>query len=189
MTASQPSPVPTPAPSRDGWIALPPDLVRRLTAFRGRVRRVKFFEAACVALAGVALAFLVVFLCDRLGETPAVVRVAILAAAIAACLAVPLAIRRWGFGLASLEQVARLIERRFPTVGDELLGIIDIVRTGAAGQSRSRALCEAAVAQVAERPRRRRGRGGSPRPPPCPRPPRPPSPCSPPPPPRMPGSG
>ena len=138
----------------DGWITLPPDLVTRLTAFRARVRRIKFLEAVCLAVCGVALAFLAVFVCDRLGETPAVVRLAVLLAAVAACLAVPLAIRRWGLGLASLEQVARLIERRFPTVGDELLGIIDIVRTGAAGQARSRALCEAAVAQVAEQSRR-----------------------------------
>jgi len=151
MTAPQPSSLPPSATPRDGWIALPPDLVRRLTAFRVRVRRIKFFEAACAALGGVAVAFLAVFLSDRLGETPAVVRFAILVAALAACLAVPLAIRRWGLGLASLEQVARLIERRFPTIGDELLGIIDIVRTGATGQSRSRALCEAAVVQVAER--------------------------------------
>ena len=138
----------------DGWITLPADLVGRLTAFRGRVRRIKFFEAACLAICGVALAFLAVFLCDRLGETPAVVRLAVLLAAVAACMAVPLTIRRWGFGLGSLEQVARLIERRFPAVGDELLGIIDIVRTGATGQSKSRALCEAAVAQVAEQSRR-----------------------------------
>ncbi|MBU6310289.1 MAG: hypothetical protein KJS77_11135, partial [Planctomycetes bacterium] len=126
----------------------------QLTAFRARVRRIKFLEAVCLAVCGVALAFLAVFIFDRLGETPAVVRLAVLLAAVAACLAVPLAIRRWGLGLASLEQVARLIERRFPAVGDELLGIIDIVRTGAAGQARSRALCEAAVAQVAEQSRR-----------------------------------
>jgi len=149
-----PSSMPNRESLRDGWVALPADLVRRLAAFRGRVRRIKFFEAACAAVVGVAIAFLAVFLCDRLGETPAAVRLAILLAAIAACLAVPLAVRRWGLGLSSLEQVARLIERRFPAVGDELLGIIEIVRTGAAGQSKSRALCEAAVAQVAERSNR-----------------------------------
>jgi len=153
LTAPQ-SPVPKPARPLDGWITLPVDLVGRLTAFRGRVRRIKFFEAACAACGGVALAFLVIFLCDRLGETPVLVRTVIFAAALAACVAVPLAIVRWGYGLGSLEQVARLIERRFPSVGDELLGIIDIVRTGATGQSKSRALCEAAVAQVAEQSRR-----------------------------------
>jgi hypothetical protein len=105
MTLPQPTSAPSPAPSRDGWIALPADLVGRLTAFRSRVRRIKFLEAVCLAVCGVALAFLAVFLCDRLGETPAVVRLAVLLAAVAACLAVPLAIRRWGLGLASLEQV------------------------------------------------------------------------------------
>ncbi|MFM7245423.1 MAG: hypothetical protein ACKO40_14795, partial [Planctomycetaceae bacterium] len=153
MTAPRPS-APEPASPREGWVALPADLVKRLVAFRGRVRRIKFFEAACAAASGIAVAWLAIFLCDRLGETPVVVRVALLLAAIMACLAVPVAIRRWGLGLASLEQVARLIERRFPSAGDELLGIIDIVRTGATGQSRSRALCEAAVAQVAEQSRR-----------------------------------
>lgn len=150
MTGPQSS-APPPANSPGRWIALPVELVQRLDAFRGRVRRIKLFEAACVAVVGVAAAFLTVFSCDRLGETPVLARLGILVAAIAACLAVPLAIRRWGIGLASLEQVARLIERRFPTIGDELLGIIDIVRTGATGQSRSRSLCEAAVAQVAGR--------------------------------------
>ncbi|MFM8734068.1 MAG: hypothetical protein ACKOC8_02585 [Pirellulales bacterium] len=135
--------------TRAGWIALPADLVRRLAAFRDGVRRVKFFEAACAAVGGIALAGLAVFLLDRLGETPQWVRLAVFSFAVAACMALPAAIRRWGFGLSSFEQVARLVERRFPTVGDELLGIIEIVRAGEAGQSRSRALCEAAVAQVA----------------------------------------
>ncbi|MFN7814438.1 MAG: hypothetical protein ACK5SI_17485, partial [Planctomycetia bacterium] len=53
-----------------------------------------------------------------------------------------------------LDQVARLIARRFPSMGDQLLGIIEIVREFAAGpnggeQGRSRALCEAAIGQVA----------------------------------------
>ncbi|MFM9059494.1 MAG: hypothetical protein ACKOSQ_10285, partial [Planctomycetaceae bacterium] len=133
------------------WLALPDELVRRLTAFRSHVRRIKLFEAGCMAVVGVAAAVLAVFSLDRFGETLGLVRLAILAAALAACLAVPLAVRRWGLGLGALEQVARLIERRFPTVGDELLGIIEIVRSGTAGQGRSRSLCEAAVAQVAER--------------------------------------
>jgi len=143
--------VPNRDSSQQAWVSLPSDLVRRMAAFRDAVRRRKFCEAACAAIAGLGVAFLAVFLGDRLGETPAVVRGALLAAAVGGCLAVPHAIRRFGLGLASLEQVARLIERRFPTIGDELVGIIEIVRSGAAGQSRSRALCEAAVAQVSER--------------------------------------
>ena len=150
MTAPQ-SPVPKTASPREGWIALPPDLVRRLGAFRRRVRRIKLFEAACAALGGVAVGFLTLFLLDRVSDTSAWVRGLLFAAAIVACGAIPWAWHRWVWRQRSLEQVARLIERRFPAVGDELRGIIEIVRGGGAGESKSRTLCEAAVAQVAER--------------------------------------
>jgi hypothetical protein len=46
------------------------DLVRRLGAFRRRVRRIKLFEAACAALGGVAVGFLTLFLLD-MGATAA----------------------------------------------------------------------------------------------------------------------
>jgi len=161
MSGPKPS-IRDPASSSDQGIVLPVDLVGRLAAFRRRVRRRKFFEAACAGIAGLTTAFLAVFLFDRLWETPAVVRSALCAAAATACLAVPHAIRRWGAGLSSLEQVARLIGRRFPAVGDELVGIIELVHGGTAVQSRSRALCEAAVAQVAERSRAVDFRGAMP---------------------------
>ena len=144
----------TTSDGRDAWISLPAGLERRLAAFRVRVWRIKLFEAACCALAGGVIAFLVMFLLDRVIDTPRSVRLAIFAAAVATCGVIPLAIHRWVWRQRTLGQVARLIERRFPTVGDELLGIIEIVKAGAAGQSRSRALCEAAVGQVAERSQR-----------------------------------
>ena len=134
-------------------IALPDDLERRLAAFRGLVRRVKLFEACCGALCGIAVAFLVMFLLDRLLDTPRWARFAVGGVAVAACAAIPLAFHRWVWRHRSLDQVARLIGRRFPSLGDELLGIIEIVRSAATG-GQSRALCEAAVAQVAERSRR-----------------------------------
>jgi hypothetical protein len=146
MTAPQSS-VPKTASPPEGWIALPPDLVRRLGAFRRRVRRIKLFEAACAALCGVAVGFLALFLLDRVSDTPAWARGLLFTAAIVACGAIPWAWHRWVWRQRSLEQVARLIERRFPAVGDELRGIIDIVRGGGAGESKSRTLCEAAVAQ------------------------------------------
>ena len=133
MTAPQSS-VPKTASPREGWIALPPDLVRRLGAFRRRVRRIKLFEAACAALGGVAVGFLTLFLLDRVSDTPAWARGLLFAAAIAACGAIPWAWHRWVWRQRSLEQVARLIERRFPAVGDELRGIIEIVRGGGAGE-------------------------------------------------------
>lgn len=139
-----------------GGIALPEDLERRLYAFRGLVWRIKIVEAACGAACGVLVGYLAVFGLDRLTETPWLVRVAAFALAVAACAAVPLALHRWVWSHRALDQVARLIARRFPAMGDQLLGIIEIVRTAAvqgtaAGGLGSRRLCEAAIAQVAER--------------------------------------
>ena len=91
MTAPQSS-VPKTASPREGWIALPPDLVRRLGAFRRRVRRIKLFEAACAALGGVAVGFLILFLLDRVSDTPAWARGLLFAAAIAEYLAVTMGI-------------------------------------------------------------------------------------------------
>lgn len=133
-------------------LTLPVDLERRLRAFRALVGRVKLAKAACVAIAGIVTCHLVLFALDRLGETPAWARWALVCLALVALAAVPLAAYRWVWQVRGLEEVARLIGRRFRSLGDQLLGIIEIVREHAAGAlSRSPALCEAAIRQVAER--------------------------------------
>lgn len=135
-------------------ITLPADLERRLHAFRRLVWRIKTVEAVCGGLFGVLVGYLAVFGIDRFAETPRWLRLGIWAAAVAACAVVPLALHRWIWGHRALDQIARLIARRFPSLGDQLLGIIEIVREFSSGQAtgesgRSRALCEAAVGQVA----------------------------------------
>jgi hypothetical protein len=137
------------APGRP--IALPADLRRRLGAFRSLVWRVKLLEAACGAACGILLGFLVVFVADRFGETPRGVRVAVLALTALAVGWLPVAVHRWIWSQRTVTQLARLVARRFPGLGDQLLGIIDILRSDAAdpGSGRSPALCAAAVEQVA----------------------------------------
>ena len=71
------------------------------------------------------------------------------AAAVASCAAIPVAFHRWIWSHRGLDRLARLIARRFPSLGDQLLGIVEIVRNQSE-QQRSRALCEAAIRQVAE---------------------------------------
>ena len=137
-------------------IELPADLERRLYAFRALVWRIKLAEAVAGAALGLLVGYLVVFGLDRVGETPGWVRGLAFAAAVAACTAVPLALHRWVWNHRGLDQLARLVARRFPSIGDQLLGIIEIVRTAgdprqAPGGLGSRRLCEAAIAQVAER--------------------------------------
>ena len=134
---------------RSGGLALPESLRQQLDAFRRTVWTIKAIEAVCGALFGVLVAWLVLFLLDRVSDTPAAVRWTLFAAAVASCAAIPVAFHRWIWSHRGLDRLARLIARRFPSLGDQLLGIVEIVRNQSE-QQRSRALCEAAIRQVAE---------------------------------------
>ena len=99
------------------------------------------------------LAYLTTFLLDRLWDTPAEVRLGHLRLRRwSVCALVPLALHRWIWRQRRLEQLARLLSRTYPRIGDQLLGIIELVRNEFE-QARSLVLCEAAVQQVAEQAR------------------------------------
>jgi hypothetical protein len=138
-----------PSPERRR-LELPDSLRAKMLAFRRRVRVVKLTEAGCGAAFGVLVAYLATFTLDRFWDTPAGVRFAIFWAAVAGCAVVPLALHRWIWRQRRMEQLARLLGRTYPSFGDQLLGIIELVRNESE-QARSLALCEAAIGQVAER--------------------------------------
>jgi hypothetical protein len=150
-------------------IRLPGELERKLVSFRRLLWRVKMIEAVAAGICGVLLGYVILFALDRVTDTPRWCRTALFTAAVAACLAVPLAARRWIWQHRTFEQIARLIARTFPGFGDQLLGAIEIVREFSAGgasaaQGRSRALCAAAVGQVAARADRQDFSAALPRP-------------------------
>jgi hypothetical protein len=135
--------------SQQRRLALPESLRTQMFAFRRRVWAIKLVEAGCGAVFGVLAAYLVTFLLDRVWDTPADVRLGIFALALVACALVPLALHRWIWRQRRLEQLARLLGRTHPSIGDQLLGIIELVNSESE-QARSMVLCEAAVQQVAE---------------------------------------
>jgi hypothetical protein len=135
--------------SQQRQLELPESLRAQMFEFRRRVWIVKLIEAGCGAAFGVLAAFLAIFVLDRMWDTPAGVRIGIFAAALLACAVVPLALHRWVWRQRRLEQLARLLTRKHPSIGDQLLGIIELVRSESE-QARSITLCEAAVKQVAE---------------------------------------
>lgn len=130
-------------------LELPQSLETQLLQFRRLVWTIKTLEAAAGALCGVLVGFLVMFGLDRIMNTPTSVRVGLFAFAIVACALIPLALHRWVWQHRRMEQLARLLRRRHPGVGDQLLGIIELVHSESE-QARSRALCEAAIRQVAD---------------------------------------
>jgi hypothetical protein len=135
-------------------LQLPEGLQRQLHEFRRRVWTIKMVEAACAAVFAIMAAYLLMFLMDRAWDTPVWLRVTLLAAAAIGCARVPMAIHRWVWRNRHLDQLAHLLSRKHPLIGDQLLGIIELVRNDFE-QSRSPALCEAAVREVAKDAQRR----------------------------------
>ncbi|MCC7084094.1 MAG: hypothetical protein IT427_03695 [Pirellulales bacterium] len=130
-------------------LEVPESLESQLFDFRRQVWKIKMFEAVGIAVFSVLVAFLAVFALDRLWNTPAMVRGMIFVASLAGCGVAPLYMHRWVWRHRHLEQLARLLSRKLPRIGDQLLGVIELAHNEVE-QSRSHALCEAAIEQVAE---------------------------------------
>ncbi len=129
-------------------LKLPESLQTQLNEFRRRVWTIKSIEAACGAMFGVFVSYLTVFALDRVMDTPSLLRLAIFLVAVGGCAFVPVYLHRWIWCHRRFEQLARLVSRTLPLIGDQLLGIIELVRSESE-QKRSRVLVEAAIGQVA----------------------------------------
>lgn len=119
---------PAPSPDRNvGGIALPAALQHKLEDFRSRLWSVKIAEGALAGIVGLGFSYLAVFAADRFVDTPAWARSLVLAAGAAVpALGLPLLWHRWVWRQQSLESVARLLRKRYPRFGDQLLGIVEL---------------------------------------------------------------
>jgi hypothetical protein len=135
-------------------LQLPDSLRDQLLAFRRRVWTIKLTESACAAAFGIVVSALLLFALDRVWDTPRWARAILFAAAAMGCAHGVLAVHRWVWRRRRLDQLARLLVQTHPRIGDQLLGVIELVRDESE-QARSRRLCEAAIAQVAEDARTR----------------------------------
>ena len=144
-------------------LQLPETLRRQLDEFRGRVWTIKTIEASASAGFGVVAAFLAMFALDRVWDTPGWPRSALFGLAALACATVPLALHRWVWRQRRPEQLARLLARKHPRIGDQLLGVIELAHDDSE-QARSRRLVEAAIEQVAHDSEKRDFRDAVPNP-------------------------
>ncbi len=136
--------VETPHPHLD----LPIAMRTKLESFRRRVWFVKLAEGVLAGIFGFLLSYLLVFGLDRLIDTPAWLRGIILVVGVVGLgIWFPLKWHRWVWSTRQLEQVARLLRRKFPALGDQLLGIVELAQNELE-QHRSEALCRAAMRQV-----------------------------------------
>jgi len=144
-------------------LRLPDSLRTQLLAFRRRVWTIRLVEAAAAVVLGLAVAELAMFGLDRVFETPGWVRAALFLIVAVAAANIPRVLYQWVYRNRHLEQLARLLARRLPAVGDQLLGIIELERNEYE-QARSRQLCQAAIENVAEDARGRDFRQAVPNP-------------------------
>ena len=82
-------------------------------------------------------------------------------AALVGCCAVPWFLHHWVWRFRRLDQLARLLSRKMPRIGDQLLGIIELAQNRWE-QTRSRALCQAAIEQVSDDAQHRDFRAATP---------------------------
>lgn len=131
-------------------LPIPPHLKQKLEAFQQKLWSVKIAEGALVGLFGLGISYLLVFSLDRVIETPFWARALILTLGFAVpAIGLPLRWHRWVRQQRTLEQIARLLRKRFPRLGDELLGIVELAHSNRS--SGSRVLIEAAMKQVDEK--------------------------------------
>ena len=93
-------------------VKLPAQLVRQLHSFRRRLRTVKMLEAVCLAGIAVILSYVLLYLSDRLWETPSAVGWILFFTAMAGlAVFIPWWSFRWVWQRRTEAQLARLISR------------------------------------------------------------------------------
>ena len=148
LQAAADSPRQEPQAGRYG-LEFPPSLRQQLGRFRLRVWGTKLAEALLLAVLVGLLGLLLVYAVDRFVDTPRSVRLVGLAIVLTFGLLIPRALYRWVWEQRRPDQLARLIRRRDPVVGDQLLSAIELAQDRSE-QARSHSLCAAAIRQVAE---------------------------------------
>ncbi len=135
----------------NGSLPLPPVLSAKLSEFRRRVWWVKLAEGILASIAGLAVSYGLVLILDRFMETPAWLRgsLLVLGAAVPG-IGLPLKWHRWVWRQRRLEDAARLLRWKFPRLGDQLLGIVELARHDDGTTGRSERLVQAAMAQADE---------------------------------------
>ncbi len=138
-------------------VAIPEALKLQLDDFRRHLWRVKIMEAVAAALIGLLLSFLLVYGLDRVWQTPGWARLVILLAGVSlSVIFAPFWLHRWVWKQQREEQLARLIAKRYPGLGDRLLGVIELQAQQGNAETLSPRLREAAMEAVAAEAARRK---------------------------------
>ncbi|MFU8892199.1 MAG: hypothetical protein ACNA8L_01085 [Luteolibacter sp.] len=137
-------------------VQIPDSLRQQIEMFRRHLWRIKIIESIAAGVIGVLVSFLLVYGLDRITPTPGWARLLILlgGAALFAGFA-PYWLHRWVWRHRRETQLARLIAKRFPGLGDRLLGVIELQHQTGSAETLSPRLRQAAMEAVAAETGRR----------------------------------
>lgn len=139
-----------PSQSPDSTVVIPEGLRRQLDDFRRHLWRIKVLEAVIAGIIGLLFSFLLVYGLDRIWQTPGPVRLGILLGGISLfAVFAPYWLHRWVWRHRREAELARLIARRYPGLGDRLLGVIELQKQTGNADTLSPRLRAAAMEAVA----------------------------------------
>jgi len=116
-----------PPPPTSSKVVIPESLRLQLADFRRHLWRVKILEAAAAGVIGLLVSFLLVYGMDRIWPSPGWVRLVVLIGGMSMfSIFAPYWLHRWVWQQRFESQLARLIAKRYPGLGDRLLGVIEL---------------------------------------------------------------
>ena len=132
-------------------VELPQSLRDQLHAVETRLCRIETIIAICGGLIGLFATLLILYFSDRLWDTPVLLRLTLL---VVGALAVGWFsfywMRNWVFRRRNYRELAKLVQKRHPRLGDRLQGVVELTDGGDIPEGTSPELCEAAINQVAD---------------------------------------
>ena len=134
----------------NGSLAIPEGLRRQFVKLEKRLWRFDAIVAACGAVCSLLLSYALIFVSDRLWDTPPFIRLIFTGAGVVAFGFFLYGYgRRWVWGDRSFPALATLVQRRYRRLGDRLLGIVELADEHKRPANFSQTLCRAAIDQVA----------------------------------------
>jgi len=133
----------------DPRITLPDSLRAQFGALERALWRAETVHAACGAGAALAASLALVFVCDRIGDTPGALRTMLLLAGLVGAGWFALRwCRSWVWQRRDLRALANVVQHGHRRLGDRLLGIVELAEEKQRPANMSLALARAAIRQV-----------------------------------------
>lgn len=133
---------------------MPEELARQLAAFERRLRAIESVVAVLAALTGTLGTLALLALLDRFVDTPRWLRFLLAAGGgVVVYLSAVWWVRHWVWKRRDVRDLARLVQRQYPRLGDRLLGAVELSAKDVEATGASPALVRAALRQVAQEAR------------------------------------